>query len=32
VKKADHPIVAESEPAADEAPETDELPGNTEKE
>jgi large subunit ribosomal protein L17 len=32
VKKADHPIVAESEPAADEAPETEELPGNTEKE
>ena len=32
VKKADHPIVAESEPAADEAPETDELPGDTEKE
>jgi large subunit ribosomal protein L17 len=32
VKKEDHPIVAESEPAVDEAPEADELPGNTDKE
>lgn len=32
VKKEDHPIVAESEPAAEEAPKTEELPGETEKE
>jgi len=32
VKKEDHPIVAESESAADEAPKADELPGNTDKE
>ncbi|TLV00573.1 50S ribosomal protein L17 [Dyadobacter luticola] len=32
VKKEDHPIVEESEPAADEAKQVDETPGETEKE
>ncbi|MHA4736634.1 50S ribosomal protein L17 [Dyadobacter sp. MSC1_007] len=32
VKKEDHPVVAETEPAVEEAPKAEELPGETEKE